>query len=202
MSELHPTVARVTERVVERSRDSRRRYLELMDVEGERHRDRNVALPCSNLAHGFAAAGEDKDAISTRRGPNIGVISAYNDTISAHQPYGAYPPQLKVFAREVGATCQVAGATPAMCDGVTQGLDGMELSLFSRDVIALAAAVGLSHQMYDSPTVAASAITSRLNRLSSIPSSPWVTPSHIAGVAPATWQVAPTSRAKSLSCGG
>ncbi len=150
MSELHPTVARVTERVVERSRDSRRRYLELMAIEGERHRDRNVALPCSNLAHGFAAAGEDKETISTRRGPNIGVISAYNDTISAHQPYGAYPPQLKVFAREVGATCQVAGATPAMCDGVTQGLDGMELSLFSRDVIALAAAVGLSHQMYDS----------------------------------------------------
>lgn len=147
---LHPTVARVTERVIERSRDSRQRYLELMAIEGERHRDRNTALPCSNLAHGFAAAGEDQGSIATRHGPNIGVISAYNDTISAHQPYGAYPPQLKVFAREVGATCQVAGATPAMCDGVTQGLDGMELSLFSRDVIALAAAVGLSHQMYDS----------------------------------------------------
>jgi len=146
----HPAVARVTDRVIERSRESRARYLALMAVEGDRHRDRNVALPCSNLAHGFAAAGEDKDTISARRGPNIGVISAYNDTISAHQPYGAYPPQLKVFAREVGATCQVAGATPAMCDGVTQGLDGMELSLFSRDVIALAAAVGLSHQMYDS----------------------------------------------------
>ena len=150
MSDLHPTIARVTERVIERSRASRTQYLELMAAEGERHRDRNVALPCSNLAHGFAAAGEDKDTIATRRGPNIGVISAYNDTISAHQPYGAYPPQLKVFAREVGATCQVAGATPAMCDGVTQGLDGLELSLFSRDVIALAAAVGLSHQMYDS----------------------------------------------------
>src|SRR6187399_261627 len=147
---LHPTIARVTERVVERSRDSRRRYLDLMATEGERHRDRNVALPCSNLAHGFAAAGEDKDTISAQRGPNIGVISAYNDTISAHQPYGAYPPQLKIFARQVGATCQVAGATPAMCDGVTQGLDGMELSLFSRDVIARAATVGLSHQMYDS----------------------------------------------------
>ncbi|HEY6817566.1 MAG TPA: phosphogluconate dehydratase [Croceibacterium sp.] len=150
MTNLHPTIARVTDRIIERSRDRRARYLELMAIEGERHRDRNVALPCSNLAHGFAAAGEDKDTISARRGPNIGVISAYNDTISAHQPYGAYPPQLKVFAREVGATCQVAGATPAMCDGVTQGLDGMELSLFSRDVIALAAAVGLSHQMYDS----------------------------------------------------
>ena len=150
MTALHPAVARVTDRVIERSRESRARYLELMAIEGERHRDRNVALPCSNLAHGFAAAQEDKAAIATRRGPNIGVISAYNDTISAHQPYGAYPPQMKLFAREVGATCQVAGATPAMCDGVTQGLDGMELSLFSRDVIALAAAVGLSHQMYDS----------------------------------------------------
>ena len=150
MTNLHPSVARVTDRIIERSRDSRRRYLELMDAEGERHADRNTALPCSNLAHGFAAAEEDKASILTRRGPNIGIVSAYNDTISAHQPYGAYPPQMKVWAREVGATAQVAGATPAMCDGVTQGLDGMELSLFSRDVIALAATVGLSHQMYDS----------------------------------------------------
>ena len=149
MSNLHPTVARVTDRIIERSRDSRRRYLKLMDAEGDRHADRNVALPCSNLAHGFAAMGEDKASILSRRGPNIGVISAYNDTISSHQPYGAYPPQMKVWAREVGATCQVAGSTPAMCDGVTQGTDGMELSLFSRDVIALAATVGLSHVMYD-----------------------------------------------------
>ncbi|KRA82601.1 phosphogluconate dehydratase [Altererythrobacter sp. Root672] len=147
---LHPTVSRVTDRIIERSRNSRRRYLELMDAEGERHADRNVALPCSNLAHGFAAMEQDKASIATRRGPNIGVITAYNDTISAHQPYGAYPPLMKVWAREVGATCQVAGATPAMCDGVTQGTDGMELSLFSRDVIALSATVGLSHAMYDS----------------------------------------------------
>jgi phosphogluconate dehydratase len=121
-----------------------------MDQEGERHADRNRVLPCSNLAHGFASAEADKQAIATRAGPNIGIISAYNDTISAHQPYGAYPPQMKVWAREVGATAQVAGCTPAMCDGVTQGTDGMELSLFSRDVIALSAAVGLSHAMYDS----------------------------------------------------
>ena len=147
---LHPAIDRVTDRIIERSRDSRRRYLELMEAEGEKHRDRNTALPCSNLAHGFAAAEEDKRSIATRAGPNIGVISAYNDTISAHQPYGAYPPLMKVWAREVGATAQVAGGTPAMCDGVTQGLDGMELSLFSRDVIALAASVGLSHSMYDS----------------------------------------------------
>ena len=150
MSELHPVVARVTERIVEKSRASRRRYLDLMDEEGEKHADRNVALPCSNLAHGFAATGEDKQSIATRAGPNIGIISAYNDTISSHQPYGGYPPQMKIWAREVGATAQVAGATPAMCDGVTQGLAGMELSLFSRDVIALATAVGLSHAMYDS----------------------------------------------------
>ncbi|AKH42556.1 phosphogluconate dehydratase [Altererythrobacter atlanticus] len=150
MSKLHPVIERVTDRVIERSRPGRRAYLELMEIEGERHRDRNTALPCSNLAHGFAAAGEDAESIATRRGPNIGIISAYNDTISAHQPYGAYPPQMKIYAREVGATAQVAGATPAMCDGVTQGADGMELSLFSRDVIALAASVGLSHAMYDS----------------------------------------------------
>src|SRR5687768_3871848 len=150
MSSLHPAIARVTDRIIERSKDSRRRYLALMDAEGDKHRDRNQALPCSNLAHGFAATGEDKASIATRRGPNIGVITAYNDTISSHQPFGAYPPQMKLWAREVGATCQVAGGTPAMCDGVTQGTDGMELSLFSRDVIALSTAVGLSHAMYDS----------------------------------------------------
>src|SRR5690606_7039320 len=124
--------------------------LELVAIEGERHRDRNIALPCSNLAHGFAAALDDKPSIAAGSAPNIGIITAYNDTISAHQPYGQYPPQMKLWAREVGATAQVAGATPAMCDGVTQGQDGMELSLFSRDVIALGAAVGLSHAMYDS----------------------------------------------------
>jgi phosphogluconate dehydratase len=149
MSELHPTIARVTQRIVERSKDSRRRYLDLMEREGDRHADRNTALPCSNLAHGFAAMGEDKDSIVNGRGPNIGIISAYNDTISSHQPFGAYPPLMKVWAREAGATAQVAGCTPAMCDGVTQGTDGMELSLFSRDVIALSTAVGLSHAMYD-----------------------------------------------------
>src|SRR3569623_1633040 len=149
MSDLHPVVARVTERIIEKSHVSRQRYLDLMDEEGEKHVDRNRALPCSNLAHGFASAEQDKQAIAPQAGPNIGIISAYNDTISAHQPYGGYPPQMKIWAREAGATAQVAGATPAMCDGVTQGMDGMELSLFSRDVIALSTAVGLSHQMYD-----------------------------------------------------
>ncbi|MGX7953701.1 phosphogluconate dehydratase [Tsuneonella sp. HG249] len=149
MSNLHDTVHRVTQRIVERSRSGRSRYLELMEREGDKHADRNTALPCSNLAHGFAATGEDKASIATRAGPNIGIVTAYNDTISAHQPFGSYPPQMKIWAREVGATCQVAGATPAMCDGVTQGTDGMELSLFSRDVIALSTAVSLSHSMYD-----------------------------------------------------
>ncbi len=149
MSNLKSAVAQVTDRIVERSRASRSAYLELMRDEGDRHHDRNSALPCSNLAHGFAAMGEDKASIATRRGPNIGIVTAYNDTISSHQPYAAYPPQMKLWAREVGATCQVAGATPAMCDGVTQGMAGMELSLFSRDVIAMATAVSLSHAMYD-----------------------------------------------------
>ena len=149
MSDLHPAIARVTDRIIERSKESRASYEALMREEGDRHEERGRAMPCSNLAHGFAAAGEDAASIAARAGPNIGIISAYNDTISAHQPYGAYPPRLKLYAREVGATAQVAGATPAMCDGVTQGLEGMELSLFSRDVIALATAVGLSHAMYD-----------------------------------------------------
>ena len=146
---LNNTIHHVTQRIIDRSADKRRRYLNLMEREGDRHADRNTALPCSNLAHGFAAAEEDKQSIATRAGPNIGIVSAYNDTISSHQPFGAYPPQMKIWAREVGATAQVAGCTPAMCDGVTQGQEGMELSLFSRDVIALATAVSLSHAMYD-----------------------------------------------------
>jgi phosphogluconate dehydratase len=148
MPELHPEVAAVTARIVERSRDSRRAYLDLIDREREAgvHRPK---LACGNLAHGFAAAGEDKAAIRAGRSMNIGIVTAYNDMLSAHQPYGRYPDQIKVFARERGATAQVAGGTPAMCDGVTQGQRGMELSLFSRDTIALSAAVGLSHGMFD-----------------------------------------------------
>ena len=107
------------------------------------------ACRCGNFAHGFAAAGEDKDSIRTLRGPNIGIVTAYNDMLSAHQPYGRYPEQIKIFAREVGATAQVAGGVPAMCDGVTQGQPGMDLSLFSRDVIAMATAIALSHGMFD-----------------------------------------------------
>ncbi|MEA1833272.1 phosphogluconate dehydratase [Methylobacterium durans] len=148
MTEIHPEVAAVTDRVIMRSRETRRAYLDLIARERESgvHRP---SLACGNLAHGFAAAGEDKAAIRAGRSMNIGIVTAYNDMLSAHQPYGRYPDQIKIFARERGATAQVAGGTPAMCDGVTQGQRGMELSLFSRDTIALSAAVGLSHGMFD-----------------------------------------------------
>ena len=148
MTRLDPRIATVTDRIIERSRPSRDRYLQLMADEAERGINR-PRLSCGNFAHGFAAAGEDKDAIRTMRGPNLAIVTAYNDMLSAHQPYGRYPEQLKIFAREAGATAQVAGGTPAMCDGVTQGQPGMDLSLFSRDVIAMSTAVALSHGMFD-----------------------------------------------------
>ena len=144
---LHPTVERVTARIIERSRPGRTAYLELMEREADRHGNRDF-LGCSNLAHGFAAAEGDKPAI-VAGSANIAIITAYNDMLSAHQPYGRYPEAMKIYAREVGATAQVAGGVPAMCDGVTQGQDGMELSLFSRDTIALSTAVALSHAMFD-----------------------------------------------------
>jgi phosphogluconate dehydratase len=145
---LHPVIERVTARIIDKSKDSRRRYLELIAREAERFPNRG-ALSCSNLAHGFAAALDDKAAIKGGRGPNLAIVTAYNDMLSAHQPYGRYPEAMKLYAREVGATAQVAGGVPAMCDGVTQGQDGMELSLFSRDVIALSTTVALSHAMFD-----------------------------------------------------
>ena len=149
MSKLHVTIEAVTARITERSKLGRQAYLDL--IAKQRHAGVNrPVLSCGNLAHGFAASGEDKEAIRDGKAMNIGIISAYNDMLSAHQPYGRYPEQMKIFAREVGATAQVAGSTPAMCDGVTQGQDSMELSLFSRDVIAMATAVGLSHGMFES----------------------------------------------------
>jgi len=148
MSKLDPRIAAVTDRIIQRSKPSRKRYLDLMAEEAERGISR-PRLSCGNFAHGFAASGEDKDAIRQLSGPNIALVTAYNDMLSAHQPYGRYPEQLKIFAREAGATAQVAGGTPAMCDGVTQGQLGMDLSLFSRDVIALSTAVALSHGMFD-----------------------------------------------------
>jgi len=145
---LHRTIAAVTDRIIERSKPTRRNYLQLMAGQKERGINR-TRLSCGNFAHGFAAAGEDKDAIRHVSGANIGIVTAYNDMLSAHQPYARYPEQMKIFAREVGATAQVAGGVPAMCDGVTQGQPGMDLSLFSRDVIAFATAIALSHGMFD-----------------------------------------------------
>ena len=145
---LNPTIANVTERIIKRSKPGRRHYLDLMADQKERGINR-PRLSCGNFAHGFAAADEDKEAISRLAGPNIGVVTAYNDMLSAHQPYARYPEQIKIFAREIGATAQVAGGVPAMCDGVTQGQAGMDLSLFSRDVIAMSTAIALSHGMFD-----------------------------------------------------
>lgn len=147
--EMNQVVAAVTARIIERSRQGRAAYLDMI----ARARDAGVnrtALSCGNLAHGFAASGDDKAAIRGGNAMNIGIITAYNDMLSAHQPYGRYPEQIKIFAREKGATAQVAGGVPAMCDGVTQGQDSMELSLFSRDNIAMGAAIGLSHGMFES----------------------------------------------------
>ncbi len=148
MTTLNSALARVTARVIEKSQVSRRRYLDLIDREAENGLDRS-RLSCGNLAHGFAASGDDKPSIRAATSPNIAIVTAYNDMLSAHQPYGRYPEAIKMFAREKGATAQVAGGVPAMCDGVTQGQLGMELSLFSRDTIAMSTAVALSHAMFD-----------------------------------------------------
>tara|TARA_R110000782_G_scaffold182437_6_gene272755 strand:- start:98495 stop:100327 length:1833 start_codon:yes stop_codon:yes gene_type:complete len=148
MTILHPVIERVTRRIIEKSAPMRAKYLSLVDRGREAGTNRGQ-LSCGNLAHGFAASGDDKPAIRSGNAMNIGIVTAYNDMLSAHQPYGRYPEQIKLAAREVGATAQVAGGVPAMCDGVTQGQAGMDLSLFSRDVIAMATAVSLSHAMFE-----------------------------------------------------
>ncbi len=146
---LNPVLQRVTDRIVERSRDSRATYLRTV-ANARRPDPYRAGMGCANAAHAFAAMpANDKLVLRQERQPNVGIITAYNDMLSAHQPYEHYPEQLRAAARARGATAQVAGGVPAMCDGVTQGYEGMELSLFSRDVIALAAAVGLSHNVYD-----------------------------------------------------
>jgi phosphogluconate dehydratase len=145
---MNDSIHRVTQRIIEKSRASRQVYLDLIAREGDKGVNR-ATMSCGNLAHGFAASGDDKPAIRTGSAMNIGIVTAYNDMLSAHQPYGRYPEAIKMFAREVGATAQIAGGVPAMCDGVTQGQMGMELSLFSRDTIALSTAVGLSHAMFE-----------------------------------------------------
>lgn len=143
------TIKQITDKIIERSKETRADYLAMVDAM------RNAPpapdrLSCSNWAHVVAAESEaDKKAIPAGQGANIGIVTAYNDMLSAHQPFASYPNIIKLTARDMGATAQVAGGVPAMCDGVTQGQPGMELSLFSRDVIALATAVSLSHDVYD-----------------------------------------------------
>lgn len=146
---MHPIVQAVTDRVRERSREKRSAYLARLEQQAASGPSRG-SLSCSNLAHGMAAcSADDKDRLTDEYLPNIAIVSAYNDILSAHQPYESYPDQIRKAATELGAVAQVAGGVPAMCDGVTQGQDGMELSLFSRDVIALATGVALSHNMFD-----------------------------------------------------
>ncbi|AOJ67712.1 MULTISPECIES: phosphogluconate dehydratase [Burkholderia] len=149
MATLHPTLASVTERVIARSRPTRQAYLARIDAAQGRFPARG-ALSCANLAHGFAGLeGSDKFAIKAIREPNIGIVSAYNEMLSAHAPYKSFPDIIKAAARERGGVAQFAGGVPAMCDGVTQGNPGMELSLFSREAIAMSTAVALTHNMFD-----------------------------------------------------
>ncbi len=139
----------ITDRIRERSRPTREPYLARVDEAAGKIAHRAV-LSCGNLAHGMAACGpSDKQALSGERIPNLGIVTSYNDMLSAHQPFERFPALIKQAAHEAGGVAQVAGGVPAMCDGVTQGRPGMELSLFSRDVIAMAAAIGLSHNMFD-----------------------------------------------------
>ena len=145
---LNPIVEKVTQRIIERSQDSRGDYLRRIDAAAEQDTARS-RISCGNLAHAFAASGKDKPALKALQQPNIGIVSAYNDMLSAHQPLEPFPALIKLAARGKGCTAQFAGGVPAMCDGVTQGQPGMELSLFSRDVIAQATAVALSHNTFD-----------------------------------------------------
>jgi len=145
---LNPTVEAVTARIEARSRAARETYLARCRAWAGKGPGR-AHLSCGNLAHAAAAALEDKAAVAGMRAPNIGVVTAYNDMLSAHQPFERFPALIKAAARRAGGTAQVAGGVPAMCDGVTQGQPGMELSLFSRDVIAMAAGVALTHNVFD-----------------------------------------------------
>ena len=146
---MNSVIQAVTQRIIERSQDNRKKYIDLMrntmDANPPKKR-----LSCGNLAHAFAACGEsDKQSIRLMQSANLSITTAYNDMLSAHQPYETYPNLIKETARALGSTAQIAGGVPAMCDGVTQGQPGMELSLFSREVVAMASAIGLSHNMFD-----------------------------------------------------
>src|SRR5215469_8382613 len=148
-SSLNPRVREVTERIRDRSRAERAAYLRHMTADGAAGPTR-ARLSCTNLAHGFAASPSgDKEALKQLRWANLAIVTAYNDMLSAHKPFESYPSQLKQAALQAGALAQVAGGVPAMCDGITQGRAGMQLSLFSRDVIAMSTAIALSHDMFD-----------------------------------------------------
>ena len=150
MSNLHPKIIEVTKRIAKRSLSSRQKYLNnITSMEQDNDTDRNF-VSCSNMAHAAAAAPSDeKNSILMNTKPNIGIVSSYNDMLSAHKPFEHFPKVIKAAATQFGATAQIAGMVPAMCDGVTQGRPGMELSLMSRDVIAMSTAVSLSHGVYD-----------------------------------------------------
>jgi len=146
---MHPTILQVTQRIAQRSAAPRRAYLERVERLASRPRGSD-RLGCANVAHAFAALpGDQRLRIVAERAPNLAIVTAYNDMLSAHQPYERFPAWLRDEACALGATAQVAGGVPAMCDGVTQGQPGMELSLFSRDTIAMATAVALSHDVFD-----------------------------------------------------
>ena len=149
MTHTHPVLAEVTDRITNRSKESRTAYLSQVRAAGDRGPARG-RLACANLAHGFAASGKtDKKALRGMVKPNIAIVSSYNDMLSAHKPFETFPAQLKQAVLEAGGIAQFAGGVPAMCDGITQGRDGMQLSLFSRDVIAMSTAIALSHDMFD-----------------------------------------------------
>ncbi|MCA8884013.1 MAG: dihydroxy-acid dehydratase, partial [Rhodobacteraceae bacterium] len=145
---LNATVDKVTDRIRERSAGTRSAYLDRMRAAAENGPAR-AHLSCGNQAHAYAAMGDQKDRLAEGRLPNLGIVTAYNDMLSAHQPFETYPDLIRAAAAESGGTAQVAGGVPAMCDGVTQGQPGMEMSLFSRDVIAMAAGISLSHNTFD-----------------------------------------------------
>ncbi|TQK07584.1 6-phosphogluconate dehydratase [Herbaspirillum sp. SJZ107] len=146
---VHPVVEKVTQRIIERSRPSRRAYLAHLDAARVKGVQRGT-LACTNLAHGFAAfPANDKLKLREQKQPSVAIVSSYNDMLSAHQPFEYFPKVIKEAVREIGAVAQFAGGVPAMCDGITQGQPGMELSLFSRDTIAMSTAIALSHNMFD-----------------------------------------------------
>jgi hypothetical protein len=150
---VHPVVDKVTQRIIQRSRPSRQAYLAHLDAARVKGVQRGT-LACTNLAHGFAAfPANDKLKLREQKQPSVAIVSSYNDMLSAHQPFEYFPKVIKDAVREVGAVAQFAGGVPAMCDGVTQGQPGMELSLFSRDTIAMSTAIALSHNMFDSAAV-------------------------------------------------